>query len=398
MKIIRISTPVANSCSVVGWVGDEFIAVRQWPDLSIYRVSKEDRSQVELISREPDINCVAVCKSAVATIDEAGRLSMWRLDNRQFSRAEQYGPFEDPIDEIASYIPPYDMRLSGDGRYLIVESEDFPSADRQYGARVILLDTRSGEIKASIPYWSASVRADFARAPTGHDVVFVSAESEMGIQMIDCETGAVLNSFDPGNSNQFCHTNYQLMSGGDRLWVFVCWWACPFEALLYDCSSWMSHGHRVTEAFPFPRLYEDLGGPGSSLSLQPSPEADTIIFASYCDARYSEHLLSGPMDGEERKRRLAIRELLRTHQGVLVANLVDCKTGQKQETTIVPVQATRTEHIHQLPSNRIVLAHQFVEIVDVISGSVEQVPNSTMPVGSFRSCPSPDGTALVVTS
>lgn len=388
MKIIRISAPLSSKIDPqVGWVGEEFIVVQEYPGHSIYRVSKEDRSQVALISREPDIDCVAVCRTAVATVDKAGRLSMWRLENRQLSRVEQYGPFQDPIDEIASYVPPEDMRLSGDGRYLMMESND--------ESRVILLDTRSGEIKASISLELSITRGDFARTPTGRDIVLVSAESYMGIQMIDCETGAVLNSFDPGESEQFCHTNYQLMSGGDRLWVFGCWWGGPYEALLYDCSAWLSHGHRATEAFPFPILHEGRFMPGS-LSLQPSPDADTILFAYYVEAPWTDDLLESSMGEEQRNHCLAMQELLRTHQAVLLANLVDWKTGQIQETTIVPVQATKTEHIHQLPSNRIVLAHQFVEVVDLVSGSVEQVPNSTMPVDSFSSCPSPDGTALVV--
>jgi hypothetical protein len=57
------------------------------------------------------------------------------------------------------------------------------------------------------------VRAGFTILPSGAEVHFISADSYMSVQMIDCASGRPLHEYVTRSGDDFCHTDYWLSAG-----------------------------------------------------------------------------------------------------------------------------------------------------------------------------------------
>ena len=411
MRIVYVSSPKTPLGTPVtfklGWVGNEYLVARNGSDLRVSRVPPDVNEPIMLEMRIPNVVSAAVIDSTILTLDSKGLLSVWRLDSGRWSQLRTFRIPMDPSDNTVSYAISHSMVLSQSGRYVLMESEPVSTGPGTWPvARAMLIDTVSGEVRTSMHLDMTWVRAGFGTLSNGQEVLFVWAESYMGVQMIECSSGKVLHCFKPTTEHDFCHTDYHLMAGGRRLWTFGCEWGASYESRLYDVTPWTSEGVAAASGFPLPLVHrQEWIGFDSVLPLSPDSTDNTVAFVSYVDPEEfpetgskDEKRILGQADAETKRQYSALRALVGANQAALIVNRVDSESGQPVGTSIVPVGKTEEEQIHRVPPCGIMLVNTVVELVDGIAGSVQTVGSISLPGDDFWTLPSPDGKALAIWS
>lgn len=129
-----------------------------------------------------------------------------------------------------------DLVLSRSGRFAVVDDEDAREAR--------LLDLARGVELARVE--ADPSRACFDVLPGGDEVVFVAGPSYMDVRAIACASGVELARHEHGpDGTDFCHVDFALAAGGTRMVVFGCVWAWPYDARVYDVSTWLDGGTRL---------------------------------------------------------------------------------------------------------------------------------------------------------
>lgn len=170
---------------------------------------------------------VVISTTLLVVFDGEGWFSCWQRTEtawKPLSRFQIPPAYEPELRDLQG------MHLSDSGRFLLL---DILGETRQ----ALLLEAKTGQIKASIPL-TLSPWPCFETLPDGMEILFLSAPSYMGVQMIDCASGRLLHSFVPRSGWDFCHVSYQLSKDATRLLTFGCVWAGPYEMRLYDATPW----------------------------------------------------------------------------------------------------------------------------------------------------------------
>jgi hypothetical protein len=299
---------------------------------------------------------------------------------------------------------PTTLLLSPSARYLLTGSALLPrSPSDQRRGRAFVLDARSGEVKYEVPLHEGHVRAGFSVLPGGQEVLFVSAESYMSVQMVDCASGRVLHEYR-AMEESFCHTDYALTPDARRLIAFGCWWAFPYGARIYDATPWTGDTTPASE-FPLPVVYshEQKFDCDMVLPIEPAatgdrtltcvalaPLANRAASGSAEDAEYRGELTSADREIYE-----AMRPLSSAAYALLIRR-VDPETGALAGWSVHEIRPTAEWNVHTLPNHRVLVVNDRVQIADALAGTVEDLGPSGAGTGWFTTAATDNGETVVL--
>jgi hypothetical protein len=289
-------------------------------------------------------------------------------------------------------------------------------------SRAYLLDALTGEVKGTFDLRKTWVRGGFAYLPTGEEVLFISAESYMSVQMVACASGQTLHAFTAQNSWDFCHTDYALTAGATRLLAFGCIWAAPYEARIYDVTPWTTSKDTTqpvsatpqpesgseaepATAFPLPLLFrqEEVFGADTVLPLEAGETRDsTITSVTLVD------LAGMPIAGSEGEAEVLseltqkdraiydrLSQLPRSGTGVLIRR-VDPISGEVVGWSVATTAKTEERHVHVLPDHQVLLVNERIELVNGMTGEVLDEGPFEVPVRWYYTIPTTSGDTLIV--
>jgi len=363
LRVLRLKSPrgpdkppVYRALSIVD---DRFVAFVYGGDLHVLDLHRGHEAPPVLVV-EGGRNFVFV-SDALLTFDATNGFRRFVREGDRFVEAHRFSLAGE------SEVWPTHLELSPSGRFLCFE---VPAALGEKFERVILMDARTGAVLASHAR-HLSARASFSRID-GAEVLFLSAPSYMGVLLLDAATGGTLRSFEPTQSWDFCHTDYELSPDGERLLAFGCVWAAPYEVRLYDARPWTRGAAPAKDGFPLPLLYrqnEDLwyetvlparfeqasDGTIDVLSLVSLRELHKI---SPDDARDLEEDLS-PMNLEILEKAKQMRA-----EAAILQRRVDPRAGEVVSYRLAPIRSTRETQVFTLPEHQVILVNELVQYFD----------------------------------
>ena len=193
MRILRYSSPEPDDrdawSTALSLVGDRLVPARYGQALRLYDLHAPD----EPLTHIPDVAQYALQPEGLLVSTPSGRLQRYEPSHGTW---RQVAEFPSPLVSSASSPAPRCLLLSPSGRYLLVESAPLSTGPRTWPpAQAHLLDARTGEVKYAVPLHKPHVRASFDLLPTGAEVLFLSAESYMSVQVVTCASGQVLHEY-----------------------------------------------------------------------------------------------------------------------------------------------------------------------------------------------------------
>jgi hypothetical protein len=405
MQILRYCSPDPDrkdvSATALSLVADRLVAVRHGQALRLYDLRAPD----EPLAHITDVVQHALQPDALLISDAAGRLSRYEPSHGAWRRvAELPWPAELSGRPIPGAPPSARLLLSPSARYLVVESAPILREPGTWPvAHAYLLDARSGEVQYDVPLHKTYVRASFCVLPTGEQVLFISAPSYMGVQIVACGSGQLLHEYQP-EREAFCHTDYALSADSRRLITFGCFWAVPYEARIYDATPW-TEGAPAAADFPLPLVYRQMDqfDGDSILPIQPRETTDGAVTCvalmnlahGYPRGSAEEAELRAQLDGTDRKIFDALRELPAT-AGALVIRRVDPGSGELVGWSVHEIGQTAERHVHTLSHHRVLVVNDRVQIADALANVVTDYGPAEVAAGWFDSAATTDGQALVI--
>lgn len=393
MRVIRIdcpagppdSPPVYSPLSITE---DRWVACVRGRDLHLHDLLRPDAAtpalRIELGANH------AIVAGALLTFDELHgfRRFVWREE--AWTQVARFALAE-------SGVWPTSLVLSPSGLRICVE---LPPAAGRRSSRVALLDATDGSVIAMFDQ-ELSARASFAWLH-GREVLFLSAPNYMGVLLLDAGSGSVLRSFVPTTGWDFCHTNYDLSPDGERLVVFGCVWAAPYEVRLYDARPWTAGFPASEGSFPLPLLFvqgEDLGCE-TVLPTRFMPTRDGLlsVVSLVTPADLPE---PGSEDARDLDAAVTLAGLVEAVRAIAPARAIllrriDPGSGSVVGWTIAPVPMTREAHVHLLSEHRVILADQSVCIFDGLTGTIRELAAFDTGDAWLETAVTSDGSALVV--
>ena len=402
MRVLRYSSPDPDDwdawATALSLVGDRLVAARSGQALRLYDLRAPDEPLADI----PNVSQYALQAGGLLISNSSGRLQRYEPSHGTW---RQVAELPCPLAATASPPMPRRLLLSPSGHYLLVESAPISTGARTWpAAHAHLLDARTGEVKYDVPLHKTYVRAGFGVLPTGAEVLFLSAESYMSVQMVACASGQVLHEYRARDSWDFCHTDYTLSADGRRLIAFGCIWASPYEARIYDATPW-TEGAPPAAGFPLPLVYrqEEMFESDSVLPIEPRETADGSITcialvnpAQGCPPGSPEEAERlAELEGVDRQIFDALRELPPSG-GALVIRRVDPESGNLAGWTVHQIGHTDERHVHTLSHHRVLVINDRVQIVDARANTVSDHGPAPAARGGFLSAATTDGEAVVL--
>jgi hypothetical protein len=393
VRIVRLKSPrgpdvppIYNALSIVD---DRFVAYVHGRDLHLLDLTRGDGAPPILVVENGGNH--AFVSDTLVTYDESHGFRRFVREGESFVEALRFFLPEQPAPW------PTHLVLSPTGRFLCVE---LPPASGERHARVALFDALRGTMLACHPEHN-SARASFTRLD-GAEVLFLSAPSYMGVLLIDAESGRTLQSFEPSSGWDFCHTDYELSEDGQRLLVFGCIWAAPYEVRLYDATPWTRSAAPMQDGFPLRLLYrqnEDLGHETILPSRFFPSNNRTIDVLSLVSVRDLQGML--PEDARDLEEGLSPMnlEILAAARGLdashaLLVRRVDTESGNLVSFHLAPTASTHEGHVHMLPEHRAILVNDRIQSFD--GETVQNVADFDKPAGWYQTAVTRNGDTLVV--
>src|SRR5262249_6441297 len=148
----------------------------------------------EPVARIPAVVEHALGPSCLVVVDIKARLTRFEPREGSPTTWERASSFWCPPTGGAASKRPDHLLLSPSGRYLLVEHGPISLGEGQWtSARAYLLEAQAGVLIRAIDLRKSWVRAGFARLPSGEEALFISAESYMSVQLIECASGQTLH-------------------------------------------------------------------------------------------------------------------------------------------------------------------------------------------------------------
>lgn len=386
MRILHLHAPASAGWSLRALLDDRLLCLGRGGSLSLFDLHAiagddveltDDLARRALVARidgaaEPALHHdLLVVGAADGTLRRHDREAGWR----------ETATLTVPPDLLGERSHPPTLKLSPSGRFLYAK----------YAEGAHLVDLADQRVVCAIPCKMPAGHASFTRLPTGEEVLFVSAPSYMGIQMIACGSGHALHRFSPTSGFDFCHVAYELSADGSRLFAFGCVWAGPYAPRIYDASAWSPDAAErepppatpmewmSSPSFPLRLLFElewEAGGNGTVLPMRASPGRDG---ATTCVTLVDLGDVPTPGSEDDTDVReshsgehLAIYEALQAMRdsgpGAVVIRRVDPRTGHVVGHRIFPAPIVPERRVRILSDHRVLLLGREVEILDGLTG------------------------------
>lgn len=387
-------SPLPSHCAL-SISQDKYLAVMHGQDLWLCELSQPD---------EPHFTIKNVVEHSfqqnhLATIGVDGHVQVFELRDGRMHNIARFKP-----EGMRGHKPSELLRvyLSHSGNYMVIEWKT--DVAKEANVEAGLYATRTGDCVYSTPLHYGASRAAFAELPTGEEVLFLSAVSYMGIQMIDCATGAVRKEYVPGSDIDFCHTDYILTDNALRLLTFGCVWAAPYEVRVYDFASWFGDAESEHQNFPLPLIFRqpevfdglDTVLPPSKHSVQ----GETYICLSLItgtpsnDSTTEVEQLMSELSAVDRD--IYQELLLRQYKNALLARHVNLRDGNIEKWTLAEIDTTNETHIHLLDNFKAICINERVQIVDLQTGETSDMGPSSAPEHWFQSSASSDAQTVAL--
>jgi hypothetical protein len=401
MRVLRYSSPQPDDRDVpttlLSLVGNRLVAARYGQGLRLYDLEAPH----EPLAHIPDFAQYALQPEALLVSDSSGRTRRYEPSHGTWHHVAELPV---PLDPSASSPAPRRLLLSPSGHYLLVESAPISTGPITWPvAHAYLLDARTGAVNYDVPLRKTHVRASFGVLPTGTEVLFLSAESYMSVQMVECASGQLLHEYEVQHE-AFCHTDYTLSADGRRLMAFGCFWAGPYEARIYDATPW-TQGAPPSAGFPLPLVYrqEEVFESDTVLPIEPRETTDGAVTClalaslAYGWPRGSPEEAEGrdELEGADREIFDALREFPPT-AGALVIRRVDPESGKLAGWSVHQIGHTDERHVHTLSHHRVLVINERVQLVDALANTVTDHGPTPAAGGAFVSAATTDGEAVLL--
>jgi hypothetical protein len=426
MRVLRFTSPKVEGripiYRALSLAADRHVAVMHAQELHIYDLHGPSVP----VARISDVVDHALAPTCLVVADTQGTLTRWEAREGSPAGWEPGSSFSPPDTVGAASNVPTHLLLSASGRYVLVESAPIRRQAPLWAvSRAYLLDALTGEVKRAFDLRKTWVRGGFACLPSGEDVLFISAESYMSVQMVACASGRTLQTYTTQMSWDFCHTAYALTADATRLLAFGCIWAAPYEARIYDATPWTmpqaatqpisaisaapqpqtGSGAAAASPFPLPLLFcqEEVFEADIVLPLEAVASDDgTIPSVALVDlaglpiagSAGADEVL-GVLTQTDRAIYNHLSQLPRSGTGVVIRR-VSPITGAVVGWSVAATAKTEERHVHVLPNHHVLLVNERIEIVDGLTGEVHDEGPFEVPVRWFTTMPTTAGDTLLV--
>ncbi len=394
VRVVRLQSPrlPTNGPPIyraLSLVSDRFVAYVNGNALHVLDLEQGDETPPILVV-ENGMNHVFVGDTLI-TYDETHQYRRFVRDGNTFVEASRFVLPETPAPW------PTHLVLSPSGRFLCVE---WPPAPNIKGCRVALIDTCRGEILAVLPR-ALSARASFGQL-NREELLFLSAPSYMDVTVLDAATGKKKFLFDSSTSWDFCHTDYEISSNGERLLTFGCVWAAPYEVRLYDTRPWTRGTRALEEGFSLPLIYSQYEDLQYETILPARFDAtNESMLDVYSIVSLGELQSLGAEDAKDLEEGLSAMNLsiLEAARGIaakcgLLQRRVSTQTGEVQSFRISAAQELKELHVHQLPGHQALSLGEFIQWFD--GERMHELAPFAKPPSYFESRVSRNGDIVVV--
>ncbi|HEU5347254.1 MAG TPA: hypothetical protein VFU63_01450 [Ktedonobacterales bacterium] len=251
--------------------------------------------------------------------------------------------------------------------------------------------------------------AAFVTLADGREGVLGAVDDLYGLELRDCVSGALLRRYYRPGEEDFIHREFLLSRDATRLFVFGCYWACPWGIRMYDFSPWRSSDNAGTEDTSdelMPLLFEGYDGPWTLLPVgvhavteeqvtiygyvdltQGAPSEDDVVLAG--NAPSTSGYVPTMFDELGEVRRAG-------HQAAVVARVLELSTGNLRSFTVRAVLPTKEWGLHQLRGSRLMLLNTRAELFDGTTGAFTDLGAIDVPAGWFRSVATSDGELVIL--
>ena len=413
MRIVRIRATAHQGWASPALLRDRWVAVPSGTSLHLLDLDAVEGDAVDLttgaappglVARIDDAACAAAHPDLLVVADRAGVLH--RHDRAEGFRETAAWAVPPDFQEGDSVFPSA-LSLSASGRFLY--------AHLSKGAH--LFDLATGRAQA-IPCRSPAGHASFTRLPTGDEVLFVSAPSYMGIQMIDCASGRVRRRYEPTTNLDFCHVSYELSADGERLFTFGCVWAGPYAARIYDARRWTTDASDSEppgpvaksglpgRPLPLPFEHEhEVGQLGDALPMRAALGRDgcatcvTLVALADVPEPGSEDDDDARDDRGEAE--LGVYEQLQAMKGehahAVVIRRVDPRTGRVAGTRVFAAATSNEGQVRVLPDHRVLaIGPDHAEILDGATGEIDRLRDGVAGTSGVSWVTGDDGSRVLV--
>ncbi|HEX5502966.1 MAG TPA: hypothetical protein VFW96_10105, partial [Thermomicrobiales bacterium] len=198
MDVLHMTSPTIDdgATSRLSVVAGRLVAARHGRGLRLY-----DLATPAAPTRIPDVVEHALQPGALVVSDPADRLRRYEPHRGAWRQTAEW-----PCPSAPGVSAPQSRRLllSPSARSLLVESSPIPTGPGTWPvARAFLLDAATGAVKRDIALGKTWVRANFGVLPGGEEVLFISAESYMSVQLVDCASGRLLHEYRTRSPGDF---------------------------------------------------------------------------------------------------------------------------------------------------------------------------------------------------
>ncbi|HRI67818.1 MAG TPA: hypothetical protein PK156_26455 [Polyangium sp.] len=394
VRVVRLQSPrlATNGPPIyraLSLARDRFVAYVNGNALHVLDLEQGDETPPILVV-ENGINHAFVGDTLI-TYDETHQYRRFVREGNKFVEASRFVLPETPAPW------PTHLVLSPSGRFLCVE---WPPAPNIKGCRVALIDTSRGEILTVLPR-ALSARASFGQLQ-GEELLFLSAPSYMDVTVLDAATGKKKFLFDSSTSWDFCHTDYEISSNGERLLTFGCVWAAPYEVRLYDTRPWTRGSQAPEQGFSLPLIYSQYEDLQYETILPARFDAtNESLLDVYSIVSLGELQNLSAEDAKDLEEGLSAMNLsiLEAARGIaakcgLLQRRVSTQTGEVQSFRISAAQELKELHVHQLPGHQ---ALSLGEVIQWFDGErMHDIAPFAKPPSYFESRVSRNGDIVVV--
>jgi len=392
------NSPVLTPLSITG----EYAAVQLGDDLQLFDV----RDASVPVCVIPDVFDHALQPGVLVTSSLSGALRRYEIDGGACRTVTDL-----PIPLVADGQAPKATKvlLSPSGRHLVIESGPISTGEKTWPvAQAFLMDAVTGDLRRTFRLRKTNFHGNFVRLPGGREALLIAAESYMGVQLVDCETGGLLHAYIPDRES-FCHTNFALSSDGTRLYTAGCIWACPYEVRVYDFTRWLAPSganDSASSGFPLRLVYqrgeviygefvEEVQPPQtrdgaftcvSQVRLATTHEYPTSEIPFDLDPAPSDHDILGQL-------------LQLPASGVVfIVRRINPLDGSENGNVLRRVETAENmgQAVHVRPDHQVVLVNERVWHMDGWTGELEDLGPADPPARWFRSVLSADGDTLVL--
>jgi hypothetical protein len=269
------------------------------------------------------------------------------------------------------------------------------------GRQAQLVDLDRGRVLAVLEGPIGTVRPCFDRFPDGREVLFAAAPDYTSISVVEAESGASIAGYKGRASWDFCHVDFRLAAGGDRLITFGCVWGAPYEARIYDAAPWTRGALAATSHGPLP-LVRQIEPIASNTLLPTDVGLDGALTSASLELRSD---LGPDQDGDlppnlerlEREEPAIAAKLAAPGEdpAVLIVRVLDPRSAATLHAGVWGVPRVNEQHIHHLDHHRIVVVGSQLLVADPIANRLTQHGEVSLASGD-RTAVTRDGEVVVI--